>query len=139
LGICSECSLCTLSRTTPGCSLRTLSRTTPGCSLCTLSRTTPGCSLCTLSSTTGSLRGSSFASPLWIRVGWGLSIGLVSLRESLLQGEVSRSWGLLHLVICPSRLTRNLQLWHIRLPLCHLRQAFLGFNYCVRIISSKSR
>jgi hypothetical protein len=82
LGICSECSLCTLSRTTPGCSLCTLSRTTPSCSLCTLSRTTPGCSLCTLSSTTGSLRGGSFASPLWMRVAWGSSIGVISLWES---------------------------------------------------------
>jgi hypothetical protein len=138
LGVCSECSLCTLSRTTPSCSLCTLSRTTPSCSLCTLSRTTPSCSLCTLSSTTGSLRGGSFTLPLWMRVGWGPSIGPVSLRESLLQGEVSGSRGLLHLVTYPSRLMRNPQLWHMRLPLCHLRQAFLGFNHCIWIISSKS-
>jgi hypothetical protein len=127
LGICSECSL------------YTLSGTTPGCSLCTLSRTTLGCSLYTLSGTTGSLKGGSFVSPLWIRVGWGLSVGIVSLWELSLQGEVGRSWGLLHLVICPSRLTRNPQVWHTYLPLCHLRQAFLGFNRCVQIISSKSR
>jgi hypothetical protein len=126
LGVCSECSLCTLSRTTPGCSL------------CTLSRTTPVCSLYTLSSTTSSPRGGSFASPLWMRVGWGPSIGLVSLWESLLQGEVGGSWGLLHLVTSPSRLTRNLQLWHTCLPLCHLQQAFLGFNRCIQTISSKS-